>query len=470
MSYAKSILSGVSWSGLQIIFDRVLGFLVKLVLARILFPEDFGIIGMAAVFIAILQTFRDVGMGASLIQKKDVTQTEFSTAFWTTLGWSVLLYSMLFFSTPLIADFYGQEILVPVIRVLGISILTGPINLVQRIRMNRNLQFKKLAFINNMSNLISSVVAVIGALYGLGVWALVIQSTGPFVVRIPFFYFMGSWKPTREFSKRAFKEIFSFGAYTTGTDVLSRVVAQADFLLVGKFLGAYELGLYSFAFLMTSTLRGQLITVINKVMFPVFSKMQDDHKKLKQYYMQVIEINTLIIYPLFTMLILFSHDIVGLLFPRWLDSVPLINILTIGVFIGALSNSFRSFIRGVGKPEWELQIQLVKALFFVAAIFAGYWLLGIEGVAWAVNATAVLNTVMILRLLYKRFQLTLGHLWTAIRLPFLTMLAITVVVMLSRMVTDWVIVQMLAGILTAAVLYWSTLNKYYHLVLALKKK
>lgn len=461
MSFNRKVVSGLGWSGFQMVFDRILGTLVKLILARILFPEDFGIIGMAAVFIAIIQVFREVGMGAALIQKKDdVSELEYNTAFWTTMIWSIVLYGLLFLFAPLIADFYDQPILTDVVRVLGIGILIQPVNLIQQIRLNRNLDFKKLAFINNLANLLASSIAIISAFQGLGVWSLVIQSTGPLILRIPLFYYYGGWRPSLQFSQSAFKKILAFGIYTTGTDILIRIVSQADFLLVGKMLGAYELGIYSFAFLITSTLRTQFIVMIDKVMFPVYSKFQHDIDKLKKYYLNVVKMNTVIMMPLFSLIILYAADFVGWLFPQWTESTVLIQIFTVGVIINSVANSFSSFLRGINKPHVELKIQLFRALFYLCAICVGYYFLRLNGVAWGYAITSFAMTIVISVILSRKFGILFSEVWKTIQWPVITMIILLSTGWAMTFIVENVILRMFISLLILFLMLKNVMRDY----------
>jgi len=424
----KSIVKGFGWSTVQIIIDRGLGIIVKLILARILVPEDFGLIGMAAVFLTFMQVFYEIGLGSALIQKKTkVTNLEFNTAFWSTLAWSLILYALLYFSSPPISDFYGQAELTPILRVMGIGILTLPVNLIQRIQMNRNLRFKELALVNNISNIVGAIAAIAGALYGLGVWSLVIQSTGPLLLRVPLYYFYGSWAPSFRFSLQIFKSIASFGLYTTGADFLIKVINQADYLLVGKMMGAFELGIYSFAFLITATLRNQILILIKKVMFPVYSKFQDDVEKLRYYYLLILQLNAYLTFPLFALILLFADEFVMILFPKWELSIPLIKIFTLGIIINVLTSPFGPFILGVGKPRVQLYVQLVRAVIYIILLVLGYHFFKLEGVAWAFAITSAIISIYVLVWMSRNYKITILNSFARLKLPFAGLLVMLMV-------------------------------------------
>ena len=432
MSQFKSkFISGVFWTSIEMVINRSFKFFIKLILARVLFPEDYGIIGMAVVFTSLIGVFNDLGLSAALIQRKEknLTEDHYSTAFWSGILWSFLIYALIFFIvSPLASSFYEEPILEKIIPVLSISILASPITMVHTAIVTRKLDFKKISRISNSSTIISGIVALIMALNGAGVWALVFNSVASIVVALPQWFFASEWLPKLKFSKKAFKDVFGFGVFTTGTKLFSTINAQIDYLIVGKLLGASALGLYSFAFLLTSVIRAQILQVIERVIYPIFSQYQDQPSRLKSYYLKLLKINIYIIFPLMSGLIIFSNYLVPLIFgQKWEDSILVVQFLSIGVLISTLVSSSGVYIRASGKPSLELKLAGINSIFFfVPAIIIGTYYFGLHGAALgyviAMSATTILRLVYLRRIFNIYFNETIKSVATPLLVTFVPFL------------------------------------------------
>lgn len=237
------------WSVIEVVVKRAMDFIVKLILARLLFPEDFGVIGMATVFTSFIQVLNDAGMGMAIIQKKQLTNKHLNTVFWTNVVWSLFLYLLLsFVVAPIAASFYEQPILVKVIPFLSLSILTRALNTVHLAQLRRDMAFKKIAFANNISSLVAGAIAVIMAFLDCSIWALVANDVVAYVITVPLFYNATKWLPSFQWDKTIFKEVLSFGVFITGTRVITNLASNADYLLIGKWVGASAVGAYTLAF------------------------------------------------------------------------------------------------------------------------------------------------------------------------------------------------------------------------------
>ncbi|UII23870.1 lipopolysaccharide biosynthesis protein [Fulvivirga ligni] len=424
MGVGKDIFSGVVWTTIQTVINRGFGFVIKLFLARILFPEDYGLVGMATIFIAFVRVFNDIGIGAALIQlkKEKLTELHLNTAFWTGIVWSLLVYIIVSLGVaPFAAWFYNEELLRLFIPILSIGVLASPINLVHRVQLTKDLNFKRLALINNLSSIFSGVLSLTLAYFGAGVWALVFNTVSAFIIAMPLYFKATGWYPKRRWSKKCFKEIFGFGVYTTGTQLFNKITGQIDYLLVGKFLGAVSLGQYSFAFILTDTFRGQLVEILNKVMYPIYAKMQDDQSQMNYYYLQVVRINASLVYPIMMYLLVFANNLIPFLFgQKWNESIILIQILTISVIIHMLVNSNGTLIRAAGKPNFELKLEMIKTVvLFVPMIIAGVYFYGVVGVAIGYTIAKLFATILSLFYTQKLFNLGIPSVLKAISTPFL---------------------------------------------------
>lgn len=399
MSSAKNqVIKGVFWNGFQLIVNQSMSFVIRLVLAKLLFPEQFGIVGMATVVTGFVQVVNDIGIGAAIIQRKDqnLRESHFHTAFWTGVVWSTLLYILIGFClSPLVAEYYREPILKELIPVLSLGILSGPVNLVHKAQLTKQMNFKKMAFIDNMANAISGCLSLILAFAGYGVWSLAFNSVASILIAMPLYFWATKWRPKFIWERLAFKEIFGFGMLTTITNIVNYIIGNIDYLFIGKLLNASLLGSYTLAFVLTDTFRNRLTTVMNTVLYPVYGKKQSDLNSVKRYYLKVIEYNCIIIYPIMLYFIIYSSPFIEHVFgSKWVGtSVPL-QILAGSVIFSMMVNSNTVLIRGLGFAKLELQLQIVKAVVFIPSLLFGIHYGGINGAAWSVLANKVFAVIL----------------------------------------------------------------------------
>ena len=384
----KAAIVGVFWNFVQLFINRGFEFFLKLILAKILIPEDFGIVGMALVFITFIQVFNELGFSAALIQRadEDLTESHYHTVFWANLIWALFIYLFIYFIlTPLVVGFYNQPILNKIIPVIGIGILLNPINIIHHAQLVRSLNFKRIALINNSSTIISGIISIILALRGYGVWSLVLPSVFSYFVSIPLYFYTTKWIPKFIFCKKSFKDIFGFGIQVTGSNMLTTFVNQFDYLVVGKLLSAYTLGIYSLAFALTDTFRHQLMKIINSVMYPIYSKKKQDLQSLKEYYLSVVKYNSVVILPIMTFFVVFGEPFISSFFgEKWIDVVVPLKYLALSVSVHMIVNNISPVLRGVGKPRLEVNNQLFKTVIYVPTIFLGTYFYGLVGTSIAI--------------------------------------------------------------------------------------
>jgi len=389
------IFGGVAWNALGLIVDNGLTIVVKLILARLLLPEAFGIIGFATVFIGMIGMFSDLGMSAALIQRKEknLKPVDYDTAFWVGLVWALLLVVILSFIVgPIAASFYNENMLLSIIPVLSINLISGSLITVHIVNITRELDFKKIVLPRNLSRIFAAAVAIIMALNGFGVWSLVSQSVISSFLLVFIYSYVSPWRPKRRFSKESFRNIFSFGIYTTGTSIFNYLTGNIDYLLIGKLLGAHALGIYTLGYNVTYVVRGQIMNVINSVFFPVYSKLQDDLITTKRYYFRVIKYNCIVIYPLMIGIILLAEPIVIYgLGTKWIEAIIPMQLMAVAGLVHLLTSSNTVLLRGLGKPKLELIFSIIKTLGVnVPFIVLGVIYYGIIGAAAGLLAAKII--------------------------------------------------------------------------------
>ncbi len=394
MKLKHKIFDGVVWNSIGLIIDDGLSIIVKLILARLLLPEDFGIIGFAIVFIGMIRVLSNMGMTAALIQRKDgdLEPIDYDTAFWAGIAWGLFLAVIMTFAvTPIAANFFNEPLLRTIIPVLSINFILRPLTTVHIVNITREMDFKRIVLPKNISKIAAAIIAIVMALTGFGVWSLVFQRvlTNLFVTVI--YMIVNPWKPRLRYSHASFKKIFSFGIYTTGTQVFNYLTQNIDYLLIGKMLGAQSLGVYSLAYNFTYVVRGQIMNVVNKVFYPTYSKIQDDLLTIKRYYFKVIKYNCIVIYPLMIGLILLAEPFVLIgLGEKWSEAIIPLQLMAGAGLVHLLTSSNTTLLRGIGKPRLEMIMSIIKTLgVTVPFIVLGVIYYGVNGAAAGLLAAKI---------------------------------------------------------------------------------
>ncbi len=461
----QKIAGGVVWNIIGLIVNRAFGTVIKLLLARLLFPSDYGLIGMAVVFTSFAAIISEVGIGSALVQAQasKLKTIHLHTTFWASLVWACAVFAVLSLVVgPFAASFYNEPKLTAIVAALSISVLVGPLNTVHKAQLTRKFNFKRLTYISNSSSIVGGVVALIAAFLGLGVWALVIYSVVPTLVAFPMYFSVTKYYPKFEFSRDAFQDVFGFGITTMATSLANTFISQLDYLLVGKLVSKHALGVYTFAFVITDLVRKQLMAVLNSVMFPAYSAIQHDKKKLAKVYLKVVKYNAVVIYPLMAVLLVNTRSLITTFFGnKWIDSVLVIKILTVSVFFHMLVNSNTSLIRGMGKAKLELRLQLVKGfLIFAPSVYLGIVYFSIEGAAMAVMVNKLFAVPIAYYILHRLIDLKAVDILRELFPPIVaTMLSLAAGYLLNNLGAHFVANILIMLAIYAAVIYLTMLDE-----------
>jgi len=442
------IFGGVVWNSIGLIIDNGLHMIVKLILARLLLPEEFGIIGFAVVFTGMIRVLSDMGMSAALIQRKDdeLKPIDYDTAFWAGIVWGLFLATIItFVVTPIAASFFNEPLLKTIIPVLAITFLLKPLTKIHIVNITRKMDFKRIVIPRNISRITAAVIAIIMALMGYGVWSLVFQRVLTNLFLAVIYWYVIDWRPKMRFSLISFRKIFSFGVYTTGTGVFNYLTGNIDYLLIGKMLGAQQLGVYSLAYNLTYVVRGQIMGVINSVLYPVYSKIQDDANTIKRYYFKVIKYNCIVIYPMMIGLILLAEPLVLIgLGERWSEAVIPIQLMAGAGLVHLLTSSNTILLRGIGKPRLEMIMSIIKTLgVTVPFIILGVLYYGINGAAAGLLAAKTviffINNITLKKVVGINFLEILDNAGSLFAITITTIIA-------SLFINDYLILTALFGI------------------------
>lgn len=371
--------SGMIWMAVQKYSTMIISLISGIILARLLMPEDYGAIGMLLIFMSLAEVFIDAGFGSALIQKKNPTQTDYSTVFYFNIVMSVILYGVLYLSAPAIANFYRMPILCKVLRVQGLILFIYAFNIIQRNQIRKNLKFNKLSRITITSSIISLVVTVIMAYMGFGVWALVAQYFMQALIPCIFFWLTMNWRPTWEYSWKSFKELFGFGSYMFLTHLFTTFSQRITGLLVGRWFNPATMGYYTKASAFSKYATLSIAGVMISTTYPLYATVQDDKERLINMVKRITSTLAYITVPMLSILILIAEPLIVFLYSdRWRPCVPYFQILCFGGMAGCLQSVNQQTIAAIGKSRvffvWTIVKQSVGiASQFLGLIFGGMW-------------------------------------------------------------------------------------------------
>lgn len=290
----QKTLGGVAWSAVENLSNQIITFGLGIVLARLLSPEEFGLIGMITIFIGISQVLINSGISDALIRKKNPDEAYYNTAFLFNAGVSITLYAILYFAAPFIAAFYEKPILTDIVRLLSFTLIINALTLVQRAQVTKAINFKALAKLTLFSSIISGMIAVILAYLGYGVWSLVWKNIIASVLTLLAFWHLTKWLPNLGFNKEAFKDMFGFGNKLMFLGLIDTAYKNMYFIIIGKYFSAADLGQYTRAETFKRLPSTTLTQIIQRVTFPVLSEIQDDNHRLKKAYQQILKATMLV--------------------------------------------------------------------------------------------------------------------------------------------------------------------------------
>ena len=363
------VLSGLAWRFAERCGAQGVSFIVSIVLARILSPADYGLIGLLTVFIAVANVFISSGFGQALVQKKNVDNVDFSSVFYFSIGMSVLMYIILFFTAPLIAEFYKSDLLIPIIRVLSVTLIIGAVNSVQQAYVQRGMQFKRFFFATLFGTILSAFTGIISALFGAGVWALVIQQLTNQVFDTIILWVTVKWRPNLVFSIKRMKKLFTFGWKLLCSSLLDTVYNNIYSLIIGKFYSASDLGYYNRGKQFPVIIVTNINDSIGSVVYPMMAKMQDEKENLKRFVRRSIVTSTFLIFPAMAGLAAISKSLTLLLLTeKWLPAVPFIQFCCFTYAFWPIHTANLQAIKAVGRSDIFLKLEIIKKIVGIAIL------------------------------------------------------------------------------------------------------
>lgn len=453
MSVRNQALKGVLWNVVERFSTQGIQLILTIAVARILSPADYGLIAMLGVFMAIAQTLVDSGFANALIQKKNITNIDYETAFFCNLLFSLCIYSILYFCAPYIADFYNQPLLTKVMRIYGLTLIINALNIVQRARLTISLDFKKQALASLYAVILSGVFAIYWAYIGWGVWALVGQAILVAFCYSVLLWIYSRWKPTFSFSYPSFKELFSFGSKIMLSGMLHTIYTNMYSLVIGKAFQASTLGYFNRAYTLGQFPVQNFSSIMLKVLYPIQCKYQDDHERFKSLFLAYLRMSTFILFPLMIGLAVLAKPLIGLMLTdKWLPIVPFFQIICIAQMWDPIMKFNVSVLEAKGQGNSRLVSEFIKkgiafAILFISLPF------GINAICWGLVIYAFVDMIIIIG--YSRKLMDIGY-----KEQFLTILSSLILSLVTGGIVSLLLcylsgwwMQLIIGFLAGTVFY-----------------
>ncbi len=394
MSTKNKVFSGFFWRFFERIGAQLVTFVVSIILARLLEPEVYGTIALVTVFTTIMQVFVDSGMGNALIQKKNADDLDFSTVFYFNITVCIALYTIMFFSAPLISGFYEIPELTPIIRVMSLSLIISGVRNVQQAYVSRNLLFKKFFFSTLGATIASAIVGIAMAYLGFGVWALVVQSLVNTFIGTVVLWITVDWRPKWMFSFERLKGLFSFGWKMLVTSLINTVYNDLRQLIIGKLYSSEDLAYYNKGDQMPKLIISNINTSIDSVLLPTMSQEQDDKTRVKAMVRRAIKTSSYIMAPLMIGLAVCGAPLIELLLTDvWLECVFFMQIFCITYIFYPIHTANLNAIKAMGRSDIFLKLEIIKKIVGVIAILVTMWI-SVEAMAYSLLVTTLLSTII----------------------------------------------------------------------------
>ena len=380
-SLKHKTVKGVSWSFVDSISSQGITFLVGLVLARLLTPEDYSLLGIILIFVSVFNSIVDSGFSNALIRKNNATDADYNTVFVSNLGISIILCAALFFLSPLIAAFFDRPPLTGLLKVMSFIIIINAFAIIQRTILVKKIDFKTQTKVSIISSVSSGIVGIYMAVSGYGVWSLVGQQLSRQGLNTLFLWIYSKWYPRFQFSLRSFQELFGFGWKLLVSGMIATIWRELYLVVIGKFYAPATLGQYTRAQQFASIFSSNLTSVIQRVSYPILSSIQDDKTRLKDAYKRIIKVSML---PTFVLMIGMAgcakSMIQVMVGDQWLPAVPFLQIICFQMMLYPLHSLNLNMLQVEGRSDLFLRLEIIKKILDIIPVLFGifvgiYWML-----------------------------------------------------------------------------------------------
>jgi len=421
MSYESEVHGGIKWISISIVLTRVTRVLTTLLLARLLAPEMFGLVGMAHATLEILRTIREMGFGSAYIQRQDQDPDRqllaANTTFWLGVVVNFALFAIAFGLTPHIAAFFRSSAVEPVLRVMFVTFLLDALSSVPALDLQKKLDFRRLAICEVITSVVYAVVAIAMAVLGAGVWSLVVGTLISSAVYALSLYQVSTWRPKLEFDLRIARELFDYGKYIWAFVLLSGIGEAMDKLIVGRYYGETHLGIYTIAFVLCTFPSKYITSMVNRLTFPLFSKLQSDVKVLKDAVMKSVSHVSILSFPMAIGLLAVAPELVDVLLgSKWTGVLPLINVLAFYGLVLSIAAVTGPAFKAMGKPNVLFYTSVVHHSIKITLLFV-FRDQGLIGICYAVFIPILISSLIAFVCIRKLLNCSIAELAIPILRP-----------------------------------------------------
>ena len=381
-SLKEKAINGVKWTFVDQVGSLGISLIVGIVLARLLEPSEYGLIGMVTIFTAIATVFTDSGFGQAMVRKSDLTEEDKLTAFWFSSSMGLFIYILLFFSAPYVAIFYKESQLTSILRVTSIPILFSGLLTIPNIIFTREINFKVITKISISRAIISGCVGIYMAIMGYGVWALIVQNLISYLIAIILFNYFCRWKIKIIFSKTSFHYLWGFGSKMLISSLLNTIYNNLYQIVIGKFYSAADLGQYQRGQSYSGLFSNTLTQVVQRVSFPTLSKIQNDAERLKYGYQKIIKMSMLVsCLGSMALAAMAKPLIVVLIGEKWMQAADYLQIISLGALLYPAHAINLNVLTVMGRSDLFLKIEIIKKIIGIFPIVIGIFF-GIKVMLW----------------------------------------------------------------------------------------
>ena len=390
MSLKKQALSGVFWSSMQLFGNQFIGFGVSMVLARLLLPSEFGLIAMLGIFIGLGTALINSGLTQSLIRTENLDDEDFSTVFFFNLGGSIVIYSIIYFVAPCIADFYNQEILTSIVRVYCIVFIINAFSAIQITRLTKMMDFKTQLKVSLPSLIIGGSVGITMAYNDYGVWSLVWSNIIQTIAGTLQLWFWSQWRPSWVFNRKKLNYHFNYGVKLMLSGILNVIFTNAYTIIIGKFFAPAQVGFYNRAQTLQMLPVNSISSIVTKVSFPLFSSIQNDDVRLKSIYKRIMQMVVFLVTPTLILMAVLGEPLFRLLYTeKWVRAVPYFQILCVTGILYPINLYNLQILNVKGRSDLFLKLEVFKKIIVVMVILVSFQF-GIYGLLYGSVLTSVI--------------------------------------------------------------------------------
>lgn len=360
-SLKKQAINGIIWSSIERFSVQGVQFIIMIIMARLLSPKDYGLVGMLTIFIAIAQSLIDSGFSQALIRKQNRTETDNSTVFYFNIGVGICIYFIFYAIAPSIAQFYNTPELISIMRVISLGIIFNSLAVVQRALLTVQINFKTQAKASLTSIIVSGIIGIILAYNGLGVWSIITQQLVNLGLNTLLLWILTQWRPKGKFSKSSFHELFSFGSKLLISGLINTLYQNIYLIVIGKFFTASKLGLYTRAQQFSDLPASNLTGVLQRVTYPILCKIEEDKTKLNLSYRKLLRMSSFIIFPIMIGLSAVSEPLIILLLKeQWLFTATLLQIICFASMLTPIHAINLNLLQVKGRSDLFLRLEIIK--------------------------------------------------------------------------------------------------------------